>query len=1438
MVDGALAGRNQTVLAYGQTGSGKTFTMGTGFDVDLSPHLEGVVPRAVKYLFSRIQALGKEVRGGIAPEVTVTVSFMELYRNTFYDLFDTSQGPGKHASNIKILDDRSEDGTTTVRITNIQQLKVDSVEELMERLRRGSMERVTKSTDMNATSSRSHAIFTLYVTHQRVQEIPGATSHMETPNPAATDGPASDSGQLVTTTAKFNFVDLAGSERLKRTGATGDRAKEGIDINSGLLALGNVISALGDVAKRGSHVPYRDSKLTRILQDSLGGNSKTVMIACISPCDRDFIETLNTLKYANRTRNIKNRVLINQDSASRQIQLLHETIAKLNHDLTMYRQGRGMASGVETEDARAEFEHLRDENERLKQKSKRLKCENESLKTQVTASQLAGRDPTEVVSVGAESLPLEEMIKNYVSVCAKLEAAEAMNRETKTSRPTTTMDAWRTRPHTSSDRLIDNSREAIQRGREALASASGGKRSDAATGGESADDNSDSGDDTDESGGADDGDAGEVDDEELEDEERGGNANASANTSFDDGSKEVLVEELGRQIAVQEQLLQELRVKGNELLRQRELYEGQLVSANREREKYALEVTQIKMKAASLSGNNGTEAKQLTKQYKMQVKELELKLKTMKGEARARDRDAEQQARIAQQMDTMKRNLDASKEQRRKLMVQAKEEKKKLSEKEKESNRKLAKLQKQSNQKAVKTKHLEDKFQKSKVQVVKLAAENEKLRLEQRRAKEMHRRQADNSLSPHTSPDRKRIVTREKVVDPDTRRSRRMSIVKARRKHVMLVQEVDRAVMLTAASAHIEDLIQRRDLLVAESKKLEAAKAQADEANCTQIDAELENCKTERELLTDAIEERQVELVSLDENGARPCTSVDDLSAESELIITSSTKRESHEMLKRLLCAMVRLEVNANSSQIQTKEIEIQLREKDAMLKSLIAGGVSKGDSPVRGKESPSRKGKADDSPSRQRSKTMDPPFARAKPKADLTITSEHGVFKDSLRGGGEKKTNPKRTTAVPERIVAERLPAKATSLMHTHTIFGHGDEVISAAVNGGILLTGSKDKTMRVWDVARSGTAIGKRLDHENKVTRVVHAGASFYSASRNVFRMWDAATLSCTEKITFKGDGDIRELVQSRTDPNHLFLTTDKTLRVLDMRQLREPLREIVHKGKIGCLEQLDETTLAIGSMNNVTIYPNIAEVASLSIEPPHNLSPPHYSSVISLARCGGHMFSGSKDFSIKRWDQDRNTRQWAQGHSLKDAHVAHVTALLGLPGDDALMGGSAKGVIRIWGAKALNLRTEGPAHTAAINQLICSGETVYSVSSDRTVKVWRYRPLRSTQQEEAAEEGEDVAHEVDESETTTFPFEGNPTETETTTFPFTSADAPAPAPVRPSLASTPIDRGARRLTYNLGGTPSPSKQPNLNTTFDLSTEGGAKMAWSAGADDLVND
>ncbi|KAJ1421145.1 P-loop containing nucleoside triphosphate hydrolase [Sesbania bispinosa] len=191
-------------------------------------------------------------------------------------------------------------------------------------LEQGSLSRATGSTNMNSQSSRSHAIFT--ITLEQMRKL-----HSVSPSNDSSD---EDMGEEYLS-AKLHLVDLAGSERAKRTGSDGLRLKEGIHINKGLLALGNVISALGDEKKRkeGLHVPYRDSKLTRLLQDSLGGNSKTVMIACISPADVNAEETLNTLKYANRARNIQNKPVANRDLISNEMQQMRQQLKYLQAEL-------------------------------------------------------------------------------------------------------------------------------------------------------------------------------------------------------------------------------------------------------------------------------------------------------------------------------------------------------------------------------------------------------------------------------------------------------------------------------------------------------------------------------------------------------------------------------------------------------------------------------------------------------------------------------------------------------------------------------------------------------------------------------------------------------------------------------------------------------------------------------------------------------------------------------------------------------------------------------------------------------------------------------------------------------------------------------------------------------------------------------------------------
>lgn len=157
---------------------------------------------------------------------------------------------------------------------------------------------------------------------------------------------------------------------MKRTNAQGERAREGIAINSGLLALGNVISALGDEARRSTHVPYRDSKLTRLLQDSLGGNSQTLMMACVSPADTNFVETLSTLKYANRARNIKNRVTINQEFAGSSVEVaqLRSQVARLKMELNMLRNSNTstITTTTTTADNKLEMDALRHEVNRLR----------------------------------------------------------------------------------------------------------------------------------------------------------------------------------------------------------------------------------------------------------------------------------------------------------------------------------------------------------------------------------------------------------------------------------------------------------------------------------------------------------------------------------------------------------------------------------------------------------------------------------------------------------------------------------------------------------------------------------------------------------------------------------------------------------------------------------------------------------------------------------------------------------------------------------------------------------------------------------------------------------------------------------------------------------------------------------------------------------------
>ena len=310
-------------MAYGQTGSGKTFTMGSEAHIEpeTSSHT-GLIPRFITDFFLEMQrkkaASDKGVEGNqVLLDYSLKASFLEVYGDNVHDLLDANR------TSLPLR----EDSTGAIRVTGLTSRDVSTTAEALQVLHEGTMNRTTAATLMNDTSSRSHAVFTIHMSQ-------------------VTRLNASDSVD-VTTTSQFTFVDLAGSERMKKTGAEGARAREGIKINEGLLALGNVINALAEdkpANEKKVHVPYRQSKLTRLLQDALGGNSQTLFLACVSPSDTNASETLSTLNYANRARNIRNAPTKNVDGASAELQRLHNINRVLQSELVKARFQEGGAT--------------------------------------------------------------------------------------------------------------------------------------------------------------------------------------------------------------------------------------------------------------------------------------------------------------------------------------------------------------------------------------------------------------------------------------------------------------------------------------------------------------------------------------------------------------------------------------------------------------------------------------------------------------------------------------------------------------------------------------------------------------------------------------------------------------------------------------------------------------------------------------------------------------------------------------------------------------------------------------------------------------------------------------------------------------------------------------------------------------------------------------
>ncbi|XP_043645922.1 kinesin-like protein unc-104 isoform X7 [Drosophila teissieri] len=296
MLQHSFDGYNVCIFAYGQTGAGKSYTM-MGRQEEQQ---EGIIPMICKDLFTRIQDTETDDL-----KYSVEVSYMEIYCERVRDLLNP-----KNKGNLRVR----EHPLLGPYVEDLSKLAVTDYQDIHDLIDEGNKARTVAATNMNETSSRSHAVFTIFFTQRRHDLMTNLTTEK---------------------VSKISLVDLAGSERADSTGAKGTRLKEGANINKSLTTLGKVISALAEVAskkkntKKADFIPYRDSALTWLLRENLGGNSKTAMIAAISPADINYDETLSTLRYADRAKQIVCKAVVNEDANAKLIRELKEEIQKL-----------------------------------------------------------------------------------------------------------------------------------------------------------------------------------------------------------------------------------------------------------------------------------------------------------------------------------------------------------------------------------------------------------------------------------------------------------------------------------------------------------------------------------------------------------------------------------------------------------------------------------------------------------------------------------------------------------------------------------------------------------------------------------------------------------------------------------------------------------------------------------------------------------------------------------------------------------------------------------------------------------------------------------------------------------------------------------------------------------------------------------------------------
>ncbi|CAL1278544.1 unnamed protein product [Larinioides sclopetarius] len=1389
LVDGCFDGYNATVLAYGQTGSGKTYTMGTGLDHSFHHEERGIIPRAVEHLFEKIEEiqLQEKEKGCTPPEFKVNAQFMELYNEEVIDLLDTTRDlDNKKRTHVRI----HEDADGKIYTHGVIAQCVTSAEEALHCLKIGSLSRTTASTGMNTQSSRSHAIFTLHIKQQRVVKLGKAITGEETCN-SSFHKHTESLNEFETLTAKFHFVDLAGSERLKRTGATGDRQKESICINSGLLALGNVISALGDKTKKATHVPYRDSKLTRLLQDSLGGNSRTLMIACVSPSDRDFVETLSTLKYANRAKNIRNKVIANKDKSSQTINALIKQVENLQMELMEFKQGKRIVreDGVECiNDMYHENTMLQSENNSLKTRIKALQETIDRLTSKNAALLVEKQSGEWIINGDGSKSDISAVIQGYVteieSLRAKLieyeETCALLRKNALKSLPQCAFSPTSTVAITGQyDIRIDTAQSVSEVLEEAKKNVKRLKRKEKKLKGQEKEPGVPSDEEKENAEEAE-------NDEDIPEDDGSSSGSDTEKTDQDEKLSENLAE-ITCDISLKEKLIKQLEISQKRLHNMRQHYEEKIaqlqtkiMEAEKERDKI---ISNLSKTAESKS-----EEKRIRADYEKKISSLRNDVKNFENAKKHHVQLMSSASSTEAQLKKLKQEVAEMKRTKVALLNKMKEESKKFRDSEQRRNKEIALLKKEKLNKESQIKALE--AEKRRKEIVLKKRTEEILSLKKRTVKYVSSR-SPSRVKPgphHLKAAKQKWQTLEKRIS---------KIVLNKQNIAAIEKDMDRWLKEREKIGRcLDKIIRKREKAIFEQKEPKVIE---------EFDDEIESLRANIEYIHENLSECQSAITGLEE--AKEHISPEDIIN----ILNNMQLEESHYIIEKIVHMAIDQSFQNSQKEVQIKELESQLAqviESNAVQEQLLFHVVQQAnehlagfieltatneESDNSGNDSRSGSPSPDDSMpsfSRQSTFVSDKPRDRRKAR-NIAATTEQLLFSSAEppeesppllnnviseamtaephspvsneRANGDISDKFKSYVVLPslrrdsngynfeQPVVPEqRIPPiskfkpviagsefQRSHLAPAFVVEGHDEAVLCVECTDDVLFSSSSDRSVKIWDLTAKAEI--QKLPHSDAVTKVCYCEytrRAFTSTSFEVL-LWDVRQNPASCSQIFRASSlDHRlthEYLVNDIALNQygtlLYVASSRSVRIWDLRMLQ-------------CLGALDVgygLNAACIAVTDIEFEKNRiicgSQDKSLKIfeikEDSYGIHQPKFN--LSLAQNNEDVGALSvSDSTLITASKDMSIQKWdLERRSLEcnitQAHNDGICSINIMPDRNTFLSGCRSGFLRLWTLDKCHFYDEIKAHHTSINSICYNSDFIFTASNDNTIGVWTMQNRR---------------------------------------------------------------------------------------------------------------